>query len=248
MRITQCHFIILACLAAFVTSTCSHVSLSLKDIEGRWTRQQYVETVRSTHSPFAGSPETVEIENAKFTWINYHEGFWRKIVSIKKDTTKGIYRLVLGEPEKDPPGSELIDVPFRPVINRDGKVEAMTFLNDAAVFSKQELFVRISIPLEQLIGQIVLAGSYRDETGKSYVFDKSGKAIWPGRSFTYQVALDSSEAHCDYFLVDYDKNPVNTKKYGFKWVNGKTELFNLKDKDYIECEEQPFAILTPQVQ
>jgi hypothetical protein len=248
MRITKLCLSVLLLIAASFPSICQSRSLEIKDIQGSWTRQKYVEAVRSTRSPFAESPETVTIKDDKFSWTNYHEGAWRKIVRIEEDKVKGVYRLVLGPWEKDPPGTELIEAPFKTAINRNGKIETMTFLTDAAVHYKQEPFLNVSEPLEQLIARIVLTGAYRDQQGQSYVFDKSGIAIWPGSSFSYEVALDHIEATCDYFLVDYHNNPVNTKAYGFKWVGNKMELFNNKSKDgLMQCEDQPFTILTPQM-
>ncbi len=247
MRITKLCLSVLPWIVLSVLSSCQSRSPEIKDIQGSWTRQKYIATVRSTRSPFAESPETVILKDDKFSWTNYHEGAWRKIVRIEEDKVKGVYRLMLGPWEKDPLGAELFEAPFKIATNRNGKIETITFLTDAVVHYKQEPFINVSMPLEQLIAEIVLIGAYKDQKGQSYVFDKSGMAIWPGLSFSYEVALDHIEASCDYFLVDYHKNPVNTKAYGFKWVGSKIELFNNKSKEgLVECEDHPFAILTPQ--
>jgi hypothetical protein len=153
---------------------------------------------------------------------------------------------MVGKWEENVPGSELIEVPFKPVAGGDGKIERIIFLNNTIVEHAQEPFFRLDLPLEKLIGQIVLAGIYQDEKGQQYTFEESGTAIWPDLSFSYEVALDSTEAFCDYFLVNYEKNRVNTKTYGFKWVSNKLELFEIKSKEWgVNCADKPFAILTP---
>ena len=189
MRVLGLCLSVLLCIVTFSPSICQSGSFGIKDIQGSWTRQKYVETVRSTRSPFAVHPETVTIKDNKFFYTSYHESAWRKIVRIEKDKAKGAYRLMLGPwEEEDPRASELIEAPFKLGISRNGRIETMTFLTNAVVESKQEPFMSISVPLEQLIAQIILVGTYTDQKGQSYVFAKSGIASWPGISFSYQIA------------------------------------------------------------
>jgi len=241
---------LLLCVGTVFPSICQSRSLSIKDLQGSWTRKEFIDMVRSTRSPFATHPETVTIKDHKFFWTSYHEGSWRKIVRMAMDKAKGDYRLVLGPWEEEhPSASELIEVPITLALGSNGEIEKITFLTDSVVTNKQEPFVRMTVPLGKLVAQILLVGTYKDQNGQSYVFGKSGMAVWPGASFPYEVALDATEAFCDYILVDPAKNPVNAKTYGFKWVDSKLRLFYIKEKEWgVNCEDQPFAILTPQKQ
>ncbi|MGO8991006.1 MAG: hypothetical protein ACLQGU_16300 [bacterium] len=249
MRTPKFCLMILLCFEAAFAVACRGASLEIKDIQGTWTREKYITTVRLTRSPFSEQPETLTIKDNKLYWTSYHEGSWRKIIRIETDKNKGISRLVLGGWEVESPGRKMTVAPFKPQMNRVGKVEAIAFLDDAVVTNKQEPFVRLSMSLKQRIAELVLAGTYQDEKGQIYSFDKSGIAHWPTQSFSYEAALDSTEASCDYFLADIVRNPVNTKEYGFKWVAGKLELFNITDRDWgVTCEDRPFTILTPKVE
>lgn len=154
--------------------------------------------------------------------------------------------MVLGGWEIESPSSEITEVPFKLVKNQNGKVQAIAFLDASVVTNKQEPFVNISLPLEQVVAELVLVGTYKDEKGQTYSFNKSGTAQWPSQSFSYEVALDSMEASCDFFQANDVKNPSNTKSYGFKWVAGKLELLKIKrGNEGIRCEDRPFVILLP---
>jgi hypothetical protein len=230
----------------YFTAACRTGSLGAKNIQGTWTREKYIGSVRASRSPLSESPESVIIEDEKLTWTNYHEGSWRKIVLVEKSKSSGFYQLLVGKWEVESPDVELAEMPFTPMKDRHGKVEALIFHDDSIIAHVEERFVRIPVPLEQWVAQIVLVGSYADEEGNNYRFDESGVAHWPGRSFTYEVVVDSFMASCDYFLVDHDKNPVNTRTIGFKWSGGKLELFETKDEEEcLVCEERPFVVLTP---
>lgn len=232
-------------LVVSFTAACRTGSLGTKNIQGTWTREEYLESVRTTRSPFAESPESVIIEDEKLTWTNYHEGSWRRIVLIEKSKSPGPYQFLLGGWEVESSDTDLAELSFTPVKDRYGKVEALIFHDDTIIEYMEERFVKIPMPLERWVAQTVVVGSYADEDGNNYTFDESGVALWPGQSFSYKVVVDSFMASCDYFLVDNDKNPMNTRTYGFKWSDGKLELFNTKDEDSgLSCEEQPFAVLT----
>ena len=82
MRIlTGCVMMVL-CLNAALVVVCRGESLAIQNIQGIWTRQTYVETVRVTRSPFSERPETVTIQDGKFYWATYHAGAWRKIIRL----------------------------------------------------------------------------------------------------------------------------------------------------------------------
>ena len=254
MKILKISIVTLLSFFATITATFADVSLTTKDIEGTWTRAKYIKTVSSMLSPFSARPETVMIENGKLLWTSYHEGFWQKIIRIEKGNAKNVYRLVLGGKDVESPDSETTEEAlFRLIRKQDGKIEEIAFLDTSVVEFTDEPFVNISMPLQQFVAQLVLVGTYHDEKGQTYSFDKSGMASWPGQSFTYRVALDSTEAFCDYFFAISYKNRVGFKsiesksiKSSFKWVSGKLELFNIgRDGCCVDCKGKPFAILTP---
>ena len=247
-------FIFLFLISHVRTAFCEE-ALTVQDIQGTWTRAKYIRSLSSTRSPFSEQPETVIIKEDILSWTSYHEGYWQKILHIKKDKSNNVYRLLLGQREEEAPDSEMTEEALFQVTRRhDGKIETITFLDTSIVEYAHEPFVNTYIPLKQFVAQLVLVGTYLDEKGNTYSFEKSGMASWPGQSFSFRVALDSTEAFCDFFhVISYKQRngykPIESRaiKAAFKWVEGKLELYKVDgDGCCIECKGRPFAILTPQ--
>ncbi len=81
-----------------------------------------------------------------------------------------------------------------------------------------------------LIGKL-LAGTYRDAHGKTYMFGTDGKAQFPDRTFRYEVYTDMVFERIDQF-VDRDASKPNAwKTYGFEWKGQTLYLYNLDCPD-----------------
>ena len=220
--------------------------LTVEQIDGHWVRKKYLDSLRSTRSPFTEAPESVSIsaKNNRLYWTNYHEGSWRRILRI--EPSDNAYVLVVGQWEVESPApNETLRVPFKPARDQAGKIVSIAFLDDSLARSKGESFIRLPLPLEEYANELLLVGRYVDRKGKQYSFSKEGIASWPDRSFSYALSLDSSEAGCDYFQTDDPKEPGHRKRYGFKWNGDRLDLFAIVyDQDIpIACEDRPFASL-----
>jgi len=222
-------------------------NLTIEQLDGQWVRKKYLDSLRSNRSQFSEQTENILIsaKTNRLSWTNYHEGSWRRILRI--ELSKNGYVLVVGQWEIDSPvPSEILQIPFKPTMDYQGKIVSIEFLDNSLASSKNEPFVRLSVPLEEYANELLLVGQYIDQKGKQYTFSKEGVASWPDRSFSYKLPLDSSEAGCDYFQTNDPKEPGNYKRYGFKWKGNRLDLFTIvysRDDIPIACEDHPFVSL-----
>ena len=98
----------------------------------------------------------------------------------------------------------------------------------------------------------MIAGNYKDEQGRTVIFEESGKAIWPDKTFKYVVGLDCywTNSKFDYFEVTgYKYKGIYPMRYGFEW-RGNTlciyEIANVNQDTTVERKTKPLHVLTPQ--
>ncbi len=238
-------------LSAIMAVGCEKKPLDVRELEGIWVREQYVEAVRATKRAFSGLPESIAFTpDGRITWTNFHEGSWVKIVGVRATDTADVYRLSVGRWEEEFPKDTEIDAMILKV-RRDasGKISGLVVLESPITESKDEPLIRIPVPLDLYVNGLLLAGTYTDEKGAEYSFDKSCHARWPGMEFTYEMLLDAveiDERDTNYIITTHGGHRKNLNWYGFKWREGKLELFRRKSHDGpIACEAKPFAVLTP---
>ncbi len=104
-------------------------------------------------------------------------------------------------------------------------------------------FRRIDVDAETYARRVLLAGTYHDAKGVTYVFTEAGQlTVGKGPAKQYHAALDTSEACCDYFVTGEED------RTGFRWSDGKLLLYKVIDDPKgcpISCAKTPYVTLTP---
>lgn len=211
-------------------------ALSVAVLQGHWIAARYADALASTRSPARAEkidrPVAVTISGNRAEVTDFHEGSWRIIKSA------GEHGLVAS-----------------PLENPDGKAESlpMTVTRDAhgaiatirvALWPQTPSTLRrIDVDAETYARRVLLAGTYRDAKGVTYLFTEGGQlTIGKEPAKPYRVSLDTSEACCDYFVIGEDH------RVGFQWKDGKLLLFKIIEDPNgcpISCERTPYATLTP---
>jgi len=111
-------------------------------------------------------------------------------------------------------------------------------------------FTRAAPDIQHLVNSKVLAGTYRDQKGRSFVFGGNNIAQWPDTTFAYKVGLDYIFAACSKFWLYREENKnIATVWYAFEWQDNKLSIytthFNEEVSERLERDEKPLYILTP---
>ena len=247
-----------ALLAAALLAPCARAasaeparSLAPADLEGDWLSAKFLDAVRATRAP-VGAPDPYGFTVKKhgngwrIAMTSFHEGYWRTLSGVEAKPGGG-YALVLGPMESEPKGpKELTRVAVTVTWGAAGPETVTGALWDAE--AGKIAFRRLPAPRARYLNRIVLAGTYRDEEGRRFVFDESGEATWPGEGFRYELNLDPSEAGCDYVTRPDKTQPNETRRYAFAWKDGALRLSHVVyDRDYpISAASRPFAVLRPE--
>ena len=115
-------------------------------------------------------------------------------------------------------------------------------------------YVPVAGELSPQLNRLVIAGTYRDGNGKTWIFSESGEATWPEQKFNYELSLNDPGASCDYLQsesaakgAEDNKRADDKKRYGYGWKAGKLSVYpaHLAGKKVV-CDVRPLAVLTPQ--
>lgn len=204
---------------------------SLQDLTGIWTAGRNLETILAKRSPHAATAESVTISGQRLAWSNGHEASWRAIVRLES-TPPDRAVLVAGPWEEEHPKPvDQIRIPLRLERDPAGRVKTLSFLDGTLVEAHGQPWVRLDEPVPAYLNRRLLAGTYRDVQGKTWKFSPDGQAIWPGRSFRYEVSTDDSEADCDYLFHEKKGEVGGYKRYGFRWDQGTLRLYEIAYPD-----------------
>jgi hypothetical protein len=86
-----------------------------------------------------------------------------------------------------------------------------------------------------------IAGKYVDSTGALYEFRSDGTAVFPNRSFHFEVGLDHVMDRYDYIIF-------KGGSWAFQFKNSKLMFFKTTDDEMAEPLPDPFLILTAKTQ
>jgi hypothetical protein len=93
---------------------------------------------------------------------------------------------------------------------------------------------------------MVIAGSYKDEKGRTWEFTESGEARWPDRKFVYELSLNDPTAGCEYLQTEDIRDGEEKKRFGYAWKAGKLSVFPARRAGKkVVCDVRPLAVLTP---
>ena len=197
---------------------------------------------------------------------NFHEGGGSPAILEIKPVGDDSFLLVFGEeaPTKDPNNPvkliPSISDEFIRIVSRAGndiqEIEwsKRIFTDANKIGWKKATFVRVDGA--NYVNKTVLAGKYKDQQGRPFVFTEE-KAIWPERTFNYNVNQDFTmgDYDCNSFDILDDNHhrtedkPGAPAAIGFQWKDGKLYIFNLipppPDDNTYKCGKEPVYILTP---
>jgi hypothetical protein len=206
------------------------LALTLTDLQGNWMNAPYAEALAKSRSPLQaerlGTPLSMTIRGDRAEITTYHEGSWRRIISVGKGS-------IVVSPLEDPTGKP----ETLPLAGDRNRIYVELWPHTRVTYR------RLDVDPESYARRVVLAGTYTDAKGVTYVFGETGElTIGSAAAAKYHVSLDTSEACCDYFVIG-EENRV-----GFKWKNGKLQLYKVIVDPHncpISCAKTPYAVLTP---
>jgi hypothetical protein len=95
--------------------------------------------------------------------------------------------------------------------------------------------------LKRFVAHNTIAGKYKDNKGGLYTFTEEGLAIFPDRSFRYEVPTDLMLGFDKLYEIPQHRDGI---QYGFKVVNNELQLFKIVGEFVDEPEPNPFVTLT----
>jgi hypothetical protein len=185
---------------------------------------------------------------------DFNRASLRAVLDVEPDGKPGAYRLVVGGDDQPMSSNDVKYIRFEAAKNAQGKFDRLRFAEPDFMMGKWADYVPMTGELSPQLNRIVIAGKYRDEKGRAWVFSESGEAIWPEQKFNYELSLNDPGANCDYLQsegaakgVDDNRGLDDKKRYGYGWRAGKLSIFaaRLAGKKVV-CGAKPIAVLTPQ--
>lgn len=257
--------------------------VTLDQLAGAWLSKEYLAALKDTRDPMeaiARVPDACSLsifkpEDAAFQGhytrgfvYNFHEGGDSPVLLEMKPAGGDSFVLVFGaaEPGKDP-GDPVKLVPSVSdervrIVSATGTAvreiewSKRAFGDNEKMEWRKSAFVKIDKASGRIVNELVLAGKYKDQRGRAFVFTDE-KAVWPGRTFNYAVQRDFAEGWptgtCQTFDVLDGKNGGITGKNGFPERIGYRRdgrTLYIYDLDYpgdtgeIVCGKAPVHVLT----
>lgn len=225
---------------------------SVEELKGIWISKKYIDAIRTTKSPCNAASSKDGTITA--FWVEEGQnGFERTLIAEMHDSA---VERIQGFEETGQKDSYKIVVEFRKEI-----VDRVTFLapdslrwqyGDESSMS-DDIFIRISNSsgaeehadvLHRYVNQRVLAGTYRDEPGRSFIFTEDEQAVWPDTSFTYSIGLDCTLIGVDYIRAK-GKKRAKPIYYSFIWDQDRLKIYSaiLTEDGQLERSIQPLFTL-----
>jgi hypothetical protein len=231
--------------------------LFVKDVEGVWINEAYLNVLSTLKSPHAAARKAAPVVIAirregrgyPIVVTDFNKATLEAVLDIEPDGKAGAYRLVIGEEDKPVSSSEVKYLRFEAVKNAQGKIETLRAAEPTLMKGKWAQFVPLGGELSPRINRLVIAGEYTDEKGGAWVFKESGEALWPGQTFLYELSLNDPGAGCDYLQGEDPAKAgaaQDRKRYGYRWKTGKLSIHpaRLAGRKVV-CDDKPLARLTP---
>jgi hypothetical protein len=212
------------------------VALTIANLQGHWITARYADALASMRSPSRAEKVdpaiAITIHGNRADVTSFHEGSWRMIKSVDEHA-------IVASPLEAPDGkAERLPL----TITRDAH-GAIATMRVALWPDSLATFRRVDVDAETYARRVLLAGTYRDAKGMTYLFTEGGQlTIGKGVARPYHASLDTSEACCDYFVIGEED------RTGFQWRDGKLMLYKIIEDPNgcpISCAKTPYATLTP---
>lgn len=237
------------------TPTARKDRVFLKDVEGIWINEAYLSVLGTLKSPHAAARKAAPVviairrEGRAYPIVvtDFNKASLQTVLDVEPDGKPGSYRLVVGADDKPMSSKDVKFIRFETTRNAQGKIERIRFAEPNFMKGKWADYVPIKGELSPQLNRFVIAGNYRDESGRAWTFSESGEASWPEQKFIYELSLNDPTANCDYLLGESETNGGDDRKrYGYAWKAGKLSIFaaRLTGKKVI-CDAKPMAVLVP---
>jgi hypothetical protein len=211
------------------------VALTITSLQGHWIAAKYADALASMRSPSRAEKVdpaiAMTIKGTRADVTSFHEGSWRLIRSVEEHA-------IVASPLEAPDGKGE-RLPLTVTHDAHGAIATIRvgLWPDALA-----TFRRIDVDAETYARRVLLAGTYRDAKGVTYLFTEGGQlTIGTGPAKPYHASLDTSEACCDYFVIGEED------RVGFQWKDGKLLLYKVIEDPNdcpISCAKTPYAVLT----
>lgn len=229
----------------------------VKDLEGVWLPQDYMDALRATRQPHAAArkaaPLAIKIQKEDQSYpivrTDFSKAVLQRVIEIEPMGKPGSYRMVVADDDRGVVSSaDATYIPFQGEKGVQGRFDTLSIADPTFAKRRFRNFVRLSDGLVVFVNRAVIAGKYADEKGAVYEFGETGEATFPDGKFEYEVSLAAEGAGCDYFDTPDDKAPGDKRRYGFAWKGDKLQLFKAAGAEpkNVRCERKPFAVLTLQ--
>ncbi|HEX7954298.1 MAG TPA: hypothetical protein VF523_14625 [Burkholderiales bacterium] len=237
------------------TPTARKDRVFLKDVEGIWINEAYLNVLGALKSPRAAARKAAPVviairrEGRAYPIVvtDFNKASLQTVLDVEPDGKPGAYRLVVGADDRPTAGTDVKYIRFEATRNAQGKIERIRFAEPDFMKGKWADYVPINGELNPQLNRFVIAGNYRDDQGRAWVFSASGEATWPEQKFIYELSLNDPTANCDYLQGESEtKGGEDRKRYGFAWKAGKLSIFaaRLAGKKVV-CDAKPMAVLVP---
>ena len=160
----------------------------LKDVEGIWINEAYLSVLAALKSPHAAAKKALPVviairrEGRAYPIVvtDFNKASLQAVLDVEPDGRPGAYRLVVGADDKPMSSNEVKYIRFEAGRSPQGKIERMRVAEPDFMKGKWADYVPLGGELSPQLNRLVIAGNYRDEKGRTWTFNESGRR--PGRS------------------------------------------------------------------
>ena len=227
----------------------------VNDLEGVWMNDAYVKQLRKLRMPHLAAKKAkpvviaIKREGNVYPYLvtDFTEAALMVVLALEPDIKPDSYRLVLGKKNVPTSASDATYVWFKGKRDHDHKFRELEFKEPFLMKNKWADFEHVGMQLGPVMNSIVLSGKYKDDKGRDWSFSDDGQAVFPDKTFYFEVSINDKKARCEYLEAEDLAAPDGKSYYGYAWKGGKLQLFNAElKKNGVRCNSKPFAELTPQ--
>jgi len=231
-------------------------TVDMDRLHGDWLEQAYLQILVKTrspakalkgmHIPLGASSLNFSRKSAWTEWTivsGFHEFMWYRVTGLKP-AGENTYALRFSEKQECAFISEDNRIRLFP-----DSPDSLEWLFTLEKKQRRIQYIRVHPSGEEYMNGLLLAGEYDGPKGQRYIFESSGRAIWPDKTFNYSLALDSNLERGDgCFIVPTEKDEWRYMAYMFERKNGKLYLYHIHyegDTQIMRSDPKPLYVLTP---
>lgn len=218
------------------------------EIAGHWLAVDYMKALEKTRSPHGALAETnlvaLLVDPADegppgyiFSVTSFHEGLNYRILGFEMQGK--IARIRADSFDDDSDASQTLLLELMPAPD-GGRLAAGTLWGEERV-----VYRHLPATVSRYVNELVIAGSYADAAGRSYVFGPDGGLDWAGGKRTYELTLDTYENSCDTLSYTEPAKSDETVYIGFRRRGPELSLHELVEgqEHMFDCAPKPFLVL-----